>query len=92
MGHTLKKKNCAKKYSDILKRGNAKPVNHSVQYTRNVGEGNSKLEQTKQIYARCSGTVMVKSADCSVVVSHYIHQLECRTLKAPRSQSHTASE
>lgn len=67
-------------------------MNHSVKETRNVGERNSKLEQTKQIYARCSGTVMGKSADCSVVVSHHIHQLECSTLKAPRSQTHVALE
>lgn len=68
-------------------------MNHSVKETQIVGERNCKLEQTKQIYALCSGTTMVKSADCSVVVSHYdIHQVECRTLKAPRSQTHTASE
>lgn len=54
-----------------------------------MGERNIKLEQTTLIYALCSGTGMVKIVDCSVVVSHYIHQLECRTLKAPRAQTHT---
>lgn len=73
-------------------RRDAKLVNRSVKDTRNGGEENVKPEQTKQIYARCSGTVMVKSAHCGVVVSHCIHRLECRALKAPWSQTHTAWE
>lgn len=88
-----KKNSCTRKYSDILWREDPKLVNHGVKETQICGrKRNCKLEQTKQIYALCSGTVMVKSADCSVVVSHYIHQLECRTLKAPRFQTHTALE
>lgn len=79
---------CSKKYSDILKRGNSKLVNHSVKETRNVEKQNCKLEQTEQIHARCSGTVILKCAECS---SESLYT-PVRVQKASRSQTHAVLE